>query len=178
MNEDSECSGRLLSYGLGLKRENKRKRQMKIYENDFCYLIFISSTRRDRQPSQMRERKKESTDPDPDPSHYYVTNTSVHLPVPSYQTHCSGLPCVRFEKDSLPSVLSFVGYANCLNETIHTFTYSSHISMKNCRIPSSFLPSCSSTIFVSDISLSLPFSLQEIHCTYFQGSQTQILSTR
>jgi hypothetical protein len=41
-------------------------------------------------------------------------------------------------------------------ETIHTFTYSSHISMKNCRIPSSFLPSCNNTIFVSDIPCHCP----------------------
>ena len=116
----------------------------------------------------MRERKKESTDPDPDPSHYHVTNTSVHSPVPSYQTHCSGLPCVRSEKDSLPSVLSFVGYAYCLDETIHTFTYSSHISMKNCRIPSSFLPSCSSTIFVSDICL--------CHCPFLCRKFTALTS--
>lgn len=32
---------------------------------------------------------------------------------------------------------------------LHTFTYNSHTSIKNCRIPSSFFPSCSSTNFIS-----------------------------
>lgn len=80
--------------------------------------------------------------------HITITDTSSHSPVPVHQTRCSVSPLAPCKTDSIVS--EHISTHHPMYHHHHlTLINNSHTSIKNPRIPSSFLPSCSSTNFTS-----------------------------
>ena len=104
-------------------------------------------------PSQVRGEAEEGSVPctqySQDPSH--PTGTFAHSPGPGCQTPRSGSPCAPCGTGSPSSVPahSFISAYDARAGGLHTFTYNSHTSIKNARIPSSFFASCNRMNLVS-----------------------------